>query len=380
MVSIRSLTPPFCPRRGRSPSRGRSRAAAPLARTGCGRTPVAALGRDQRDVVPPRPAPRPTTPPCSRRCADGGRSCRCSSLDPALWGPAGRAAARLPAGLAARARRRARRAVLRVAAVRGDPVAPRGRRPRRRSAPSEVHVAADFGPYGARARRGGRAGARGTPASTLVRTGSPYAVAPGRVAQRLRHALPGLHAVLPRVERPRLATPRSTRRRGAAWLRLDEGTDRIPEPATCRRPRRCPRPARRRPSARWEEFLDARRRLRRPTATGPTSTAPSGCRSHLKWGEIHPRTLLADLGASAQQGRADLPQRAGVARVLRRRAAPQPGLGARRTTPGVRADGLRRARRRSFERLAGGPHRLPDRRRRACASCAPPAGCTTGCG
>ena len=51
--------------------------------------------------------------------------------------------------------------------------------------------------------------------------------------------------------------------------------------------------------------------------------APRTCRVHLKWGEIHPRTMLADL-AGRRRRRRDVPQGAGLAGVLRRRAVPAP--------------------------------------------------------
>ena len=83
---------------------------------------------------------------------------------------------------------------------------------------------------------------------------------------------------------------------------------------------------------------------------------------HLKWGEIHPRTMLADLGA-ARQGRRDLPQGAGVARVLRRRAV-RAAARPRASTSAASSRGCpTTSRATSSTAWQRGPHRLPDRRR-----------------
>ena len=100
-------------------------------------------------------------------------------LDPALWGPAG---ASRQAYLAASLRSldaslRRRHAGLSV--VRGDPVRQVLLAARAVGA-TRVHVAGDYGPYGHRRDREVEK-ALAEHGIDLVRTGSPYAVAPGRI-------------------------------------------------------------------------------------------------------------------------------------------------------------------------------------------------------
>lgn len=97
-------------------------------------------------------------------------------LDPALLAPSGaarrtflhRSLRALDAALGGR-----------LLVVRGDPVEVVPRIAASVDAPT-VHVTADFGPYGARRDEGVCAALAGD-GRELVRTGSPYAVAPGRV-------------------------------------------------------------------------------------------------------------------------------------------------------------------------------------------------------
>ena len=194
--------------------------------------------------------------------------------------------------------------------------------------------------------------------------GSPYAVAPGRVTQGRRHALPRLHAVPPGLARPRLAgarprarTPTSLAR--APTARAAARRDRPPAAYGCRRPARRLRSTggtTSSSSGALDRYAEQRDR--------PDLVGTSGLSAALRWGEIHPRTLLADLGDCA--GSRGLPQRAGLARVLRRRPPPPAGL--RPQQPAHRARRHRGRRgpggRRAVRRLGRGPHRLPLRRRR----------------
>ena len=100
-------------------------------------------------------------------------------LDPALWGPAGPSRrAYLAASLRALdGQLRQRKTQLSV--VRGDPVR-RVVLAAKEVGAERVHVAADHGPYGRRRDRDVEQ-ALADAGIELVRTGSPYAVAPGRV-------------------------------------------------------------------------------------------------------------------------------------------------------------------------------------------------------
>ena len=100
---------------------------------------------------------------------------------------------------------------------------------------------------------------------------------------------------------------------------------------------------------------------------------------HLKWGEIHPRTMLADLAplrsAGAATYRKELAWREFYADVLFQRPRDRARLCGRAFARMC----VRRARRsaRAWQR---GPHRLPDRGRGDAPAPGAPAGCTTGCG
>ena len=104
-------------------------------------------------------------------------------LDPALWGPAGPSRrAYLAASLRA-LDGQLRQRKTRLSVVRGDPVR-RVVLAAKEVGAERVHVAADYGPYGRR-RDQDVEQALADAGIELVRTGSPYAVAPGRVDERL---------------------------------------------------------------------------------------------------------------------------------------------------------------------------------------------------
>ncbi len=157
---------------------------------------------------------------------------------------------------------------------------------------SSVHVAADFGPYGAR-RDAALASALG---KAFVRTGSPYAVAPGRI--RKDDGTPY------RVYTPFYRAWRQHGWRGPAepppgsisWVTsaAGEALPAAPDLGALELPPAGEAAA----LGRWATFaresLDAYAEARdRPDLVGT-----SGLSAALKWGEIHPRTLLADLGDS----------------------------------------------------------------------------------
>lgn len=184
--------------------------------------------------------------------------------------------------------------------VHGDPVDEMVRVARRAGA-ATVHVAADHAPYGSRRdRRVEQALADHDIA--LVRTGSPYAVAPGRIAKgdgtRYRVFTPYFRAW--RDHGWRRPAPDATQ---VPWLQPGGRTHRIPEVAT---PDGLSLPPLGEEAAleRWHSFLaddvadyDAVRDL-------PGSDRTSRMSVHLKWGTIHPRTMLAGLSPLRSRGAA----------------------------------------------------------------------------
>ena len=205
-------------------------------------------------------------------------------FDPQLWGPAGPSRrAYLVASLSSLAESTGG-LVIRE----GDPVSVLPRVVRQSGAGS-VHVAEDFGPYG-RARD--VAVEHALDAVPLVRTGSPYAVAPGRVRTKTDDGY-------------QVFTPFSR-----AWL--DHGwrdpppapehvdwetglrSDAMPAatvPAGLELPPAGEDVARRR----WTAYVNDRLSSYADDRDRPDLDATSHMSVHLKWGEIHPRTMLADL-------------------------------------------------------------------------------------
>jgi len=238
-------------------------------------------------------------------------------LDPALWGPAGPSrraylVASLRALDASLRERGGRLWVLRGDPVEQVPAAARAVDARR------VHVAADLGPYGAR-RDEAVERALADEGAELVRTGSPYAVTPGRVisgaGEPYKVFTPFYRAWSDHGWRAPAAAPET-----AAWLGL-ESSDTLPE-AEAPEGLQLPEAGEAAAATRWTEFLDrvsdyAEDRDR------PDRDGTSRMSVHLKWGEIHPRTLLADLARLRSEGaatyRKELAWREFYADVLRAR-------------------------------------------------------------
>ncbi|MGZ6804061.1 MAG: cryptochrome/photolyase family protein [Nocardioidaceae bacterium] len=219
-------------------------------------------------------------------------------IDPALWGPAGVSRrAYLAASLRALdASLRQRRA--RLSVVHGDPVG-RVVQAARAVGATQVHVAADYGPYGHRRDRGVEK-ALAEHGITLVRTGSPYAVAPGRVVngsgEPYKVYTPFSKAWAAHGWRGPVDPPT-----GVHWLEVE--SDDLPEvelPAGLELPEAGEAAARRRWTAYLEDHLDNYGTAR----DRPDLDTTSHMSVHLKWGEIHPRTMLADLAGRRSESAA----------------------------------------------------------------------------
>ena len=131
---------------------------------------------------------------------------------------------------------------------------------------------------------------------------------------------------------------RSTRRPASPGWPSTTPTD-DPRPGAARTGSSCPRPASRRRARRWREFLDERAR-----ATTTTDRDRPGRRRHLadvgapEVGRDPPAHDAGRPRPAPVAGRGDLPQGAGLAGVLRRRALPPARDRAGVPPPGVRAD------------------------------------------
>ncbi|WP_300639256.1 deoxyribodipyrimidine photo-lyase [Nocardioides sp.] len=232
--------------------------------------------------------------------ADDGPVLPLFVLDPTLWGPAGPSRrAYLGASLRSLdASLRQRQAGLSV--VRGDPVR-RVVLAAKAVGAESVHVSADFGPYGAeRDRRVEEALEEAGIA--FVRTGSPYAVDPGTVrngsGQNFKVFTPfsrrwADHGWPSPVDAPT----------GVSWLSLDdteESTTEIPDPdlpAGLELPEAGEAAA----HSQWERFLD-KVAAYDDDRDRPGVDGTSRMSVHLKYGEVHPRQLLADLSGRTGKG------------------------------------------------------------------------------
>ncbi|HZG91993.1 MAG TPA: deoxyribodipyrimidine photo-lyase [Pseudonocardia sp.] len=239
-------------------------------------------------------------------------------LDPALLGPAGgarttflyRSLRALDEALGGR-----------LLVVRGDPADVVPRIADAIGADS-VHVAADFGPYG---RRRDEAVEKGLvdAGRTLVRSGSPYAVAPGRVrkadGEPFRVFTPFRRAWGEHGWRAPAATDAGT----VDWLDPAEVRGGPPEsvvPDDEAVPADLPDAGEAAAQRQWTAFLaDAVDRYG-DERNRPDHEGTSRMSVYLKYGLVHPRTLLADLSSrrtkSAEVYRTELAWREFYADVL----------------------------------------------------------------
>ena len=211
-------------------------------------------------------------------------------LDPRLWGPAGD----VRRAWLSRSLRALDHSLGGALVVRhGDPTALVPQVAAAAGA-ATVHVAADFGPYGA-ARDAAVETTLAATGRALVRSGSAYAVSPGRVVKRdgtaYRVYTPFYRAWVAHGWRRPAADPD----RWPTWRIDDTGPlacDGIPDAPDVALPAVGEAAALSRWAAFRDDGLSAYDELRDRADLAGTSALSA----HLRWGEIHPRTLLADLG------------------------------------------------------------------------------------
>ena len=164
---------------------------------------------------------------------------------------------------------------------------------------SSVHIAADSGPYGReRDRRVEAALPDGVP---LIRTGSPYAVAPGRVLKAdgtpFRVFTPYYRA----WRRHGWAGPAHSAGATIRWLTGVRSAGVPPDPDL---PAGLELPEAGEAAAldRWAEFRDSALDAYADQRDRPDLPGTSRLSVYLKYGAVHPRTLLADLSGNDGQG------------------------------------------------------------------------------
>ena len=207
-------------------------------------------------------------------------------LDPDLWCPAGSARrAYLAASLTDLGTR-----VGGLQLRRGDPVE-EVVAVARAAAAATVHLAEDFGPLGRR-RDLDVESALARYGIALVRAGSAYAVPPGRVLTRTGDPY-RVFTPYSRAWRQHGWPQPPISARAVHWLRPlgSQDLDGVRVPAGLSLPAAGESAAHRR----WHEFLEQRLDDYAATRDRADLDGTSRMSAHLKWGEIHPRTMLADL-------------------------------------------------------------------------------------
>lgn len=178
---------------------------------------------------------------------------------------------------------------------------------------TSVHVAADFGPYGERRDASVEARLDGT---RLVRTGSSYAVAPGRVRKDDGTAYRVFTPFYRAWRQQGWPAPADDLPEDVGWWipmtgegyppEVDAGVD-------------LPAAGEAAAWASWEAFRSSALASYPVDRNRPDLPGTSGLSHHLKYGEIHPRSLLAELSDEDEIFRKELCWREFYADVLRQR-------------------------------------------------------------
>lgn len=166
---------------------------------------------------------------------------------------------------------------------------------------TSVHISADYGPYGSLRDAAVRENLAAD--GELVETGSPYAVAPGRVVkgdgQPFRVFTPFRRAWAEHGWRPPADTSATT----LDWLAPgDTDIDGSSVPDDDVGEATLPPAGEQAARQRWQEFLHENVVGYRDERNRPDHDSTSRLSPYLKYGCIHPRTLLADLAGHTSSG------------------------------------------------------------------------------
>jgi len=162
-----------------------------------------------------------------------------------------------------------------------------------------VHVTGDAGPYGRR-RDQHVASALGAAGRELVVTGSPYAVGPGRVLNGSGSPFQ-VFSAFHRAWRAHGWPDPAPEPAGARWGRTVE-SDGLPSVDESGLPDHCAPAGEGAAQQRWAAFCDGSLAGYADARDRPDLDGTSRMSEHLKWGEVHPRTLLKDLAGRRGDG------------------------------------------------------------------------------
>ncbi|MEE2852057.1 MAG: deoxyribodipyrimidine photo-lyase [Actinomycetota bacterium] len=156
---------------------------------------------------------------------------------------------------------------------------------------SSVHISEDFAPFGKRRDERVRAALDSVP---LVATGSPYLVSPGRVTKPDGSPYKVFTPFLRQWQRTGWREPAKSDANSARWLdpaQLRIKQCEIPDPGIALEVAAGEAAARKQ----WKSFVDNGLRSYATDRNRPDLTGTSRMSAHLKFGAIHPRTLVAGL-------------------------------------------------------------------------------------
>jgi deoxyribodipyrimidine photo-lyase len=177
---------------------------------------------------------------------------------------------------------------------------------------TSVHVSADFGPYGAR-RDDAVGDALGDVA--FVRTGSPYAVGPHRILKGDGTPYRVYTPFYGAWRNHGWPAPAATITGRVDWHRGVDGVD-IPNDPQLPSGLVLPEPGEDAALQAWRSYRSSRLASYADDRDRPDLDRTSHMSVYLKWGCIHPRTMLADLGAGDETFRKELAWREFYAMVL----------------------------------------------------------------
>lgn len=175
-----------------------------------------------------------------------------------------------------------------------------------------VHVSGDFGPYGTRRDEAVDDALGDVP---LVRTGSPYAVSPGRVTKDDGEVYKVYTPYYRTWKRHGWHSPATSIAGRVDWM---SGIDSVDIPADPPLPKGLELPEAGEDAARkaWQKYRKGELSGYGDDRDRPDLDATSHMSVYLKFGALHPRTLLADLGQGDETYRGELAWRDFYATIL----------------------------------------------------------------
>ena len=177
---------------------------------------------------------------------------------------------------------------------------------------SGVHISADFGPYGTRRDEAVEAALDGV---ALVRTGSPYAVAPGRLTKSDGSVYKVYTPYFRAWKQHGWRAPATAIAGRVDWHTALSGDD-VPDDPTLPEGVELPEAGEDAARAAWQAYRRSALHRYGDERDRPDLSSTSRMSVYLKYGAIHPRTLLADLGEGDDTYRGELAWRDFYATVL----------------------------------------------------------------